>query len=94
MFIACNRVDATIPLDVATSLNQSIFSEPEEGEDIPFTLAHLKEPQLNMRNSVEVSEDEEMGKKGEGDIGEDEEEGGEGLFQVSFPMDNDQDRLY
>jgi len=51
-------VDATIPLNVVTSINQSIFSELREDEDVEFAIAHLKAPELDMRNAVEVDEDE------------------------------------
>jgi hypothetical protein len=73
-----DKVDATIPLDVAASLNQSIFSEPEGGEDVQFALANLKSPELDMRNAVDADE------------GEDEE----GLFHVSFTTEDNQDQLY
>ena len=75
-----DEVDAVIPLDVVTSLNQSIFSEPGEGEDIPFALEDLKAPELDMRNAVDVEE---------GDEGDEE-----GFFPVSFTVENDQEQLY
>jgi hypothetical protein len=55
-----DRVDDVIPLSLSTDLNQSIFSEPGEAEDIQFTLNHLKAPELDMRNAVEVDEDGEV----------------------------------
>jgi hypothetical protein len=73
-----DKVDATIPLEVVTSLNQSIFSEPGEGEDVEFALKDLKAPELDMRNAVDV------------DGSEDED----GLFLVDFTVDDDQDQLY
>ena len=73
-----NKVDDAIPLDVVTSLNQSIFSEPGEDEDAPFTLAHLKAPELDMRNVVDV----------------DEAEVEEDLLAVNFTIEDDQDQLY
>lgn len=71
-----DKVDATIPLNVVTSLNQSILSEPGEGEDVPFALAHLKDPELDMRNAVDGGEDDE------------------GLFSISFSVDEGEDQLY
>ena len=71
-----DKVDATIPLNIVTSLNQSILSEPGEGEDVPFALLHFKAPGLDMRNAVDGDED------------------GEGLFSISFSVDQDQDQLY
>ena len=62
-----DRVDVAIPLNVVTTLNQSIFSEPGDDEDIEFSLAHLKAPDLGMLKSVEVDED---GGNEEGYIGE------------------------
>lgn len=56
-----DRVEATIPHSIVTSLNQSIFSEPGEDEDVPFTLAHLRAPKLDMRNAVDTDgEDEDL----------------------------------
>jgi hypothetical protein len=73
-----DKVDATIPLEVVTSLNQSIFSEPGEGEEDEFALEDLKAPELDMRNAVD------------GDGSEDED----GLFLVDFTVDDAQDQLY
>lgn len=84
-----DRVEATIPLNVITSLNQSIFSEPGEDEDVEFTLAHLKAPELDMRNAVEVDESEKG--EQEGDVDQEENEG---LFQISFSIEANQDQLY
>ena len=56
-----NRVDTVIPLGTVTSLNQSIHSEPGEGEDVPFSFEHLKSPELDMRNAVDVEEGEDEG---------------------------------
>ena len=73
-----DRVDAAIPLGIVTSLNQSIFSEPGEGEDVQFTLDHLKAPELDMRNAVDVDEGED----------------GRDLLEISFTVDHNQDQLY
>ena len=77
-----DKVDAAIPLEVVTSLDQTNPGEPEEQEAVTFALAHLKAPELDMGgNSV----DSDVG--GDGD--EDEE-----LTSVSFTNENDQDQLY
>ena len=89
-----DRVDATIPLDIVTSLNQSIFSEHEEDDHIEFALEHLKAPELDMRNAVEVDEEEEDIGEGTGGEDVDVDENGDDLFQVSFTLDIDQDQLY
>ena len=76
-----DKVDAILPLTVITSFNQSILSEPGEGENPPFSLADLEAPRLNMKNVIDADE-----------IYVDEDE--EGLFSASFTVDNDQDQLY
>ena len=76
----CDEVNAMISPDVVSSLNQSIFGEDGEGEgvDVEFALAHLKNPELDMRNAAEVD-------------GEDEEED---LPMISFTIEDAQDQLY
>lgn len=73
-----DEVDTTIPLNVVTSLNQSASSDPGEDEGIEFTLAHLRAPELNMRNAVDANEEEVE----------------DFVSPVSFTVDNDQDQLY
>ena len=53
------KVNSTISLDLVTNLNQSIITEPGEDEGVDFDLAHLKAPELDMRNAVEVDGDED-----------------------------------
>ena len=78
--ILCDRVDAAIPLNVITSLNQSIFSELEEDGDFEFSLAQLNALELDTRNVVEVYEDEE-------DIdGEEEEDVVTCLHSLQLPI--------
>ena len=74
----CDEVNAMISPDVINSLNQSIVGESGEGEDVGFALAHLKDPELDMRNAVEVDEEEEE----------------EDLPLISFTIEDDQDQLY
>lgn len=53
-----DKVDAAVPLDVVTRLNQSILNEPGEGEDVLFALEHLKAPELDMSNVVDVNKED------------------------------------
>lgn len=80
--VYCNlrdRVEEVISEDIVVSLNQSIFSESVvEG---PFALAHLKAPEIDMRNAVDV--------EGEGEGGD-----GNDIFHWNFTVDKDQDELY
>ena len=74
--------------EVISSLNQSIVGESGGGEDVEFALTHLKKPELDMRNAVEVrGKDEE-------DLVEVEGEDEEDLLMISFTDEEDQDQLY
>ena len=73
-----DKVDGVVPLSIITGLSHSILSEPAGAEDVPFALAHLKAPDLDQRNSVEV----------------DEEEGQEDLHSIAFTIEDEEDQLY
>ena len=75
-----DEVNAMISPDVVSSLNQSIVGEAGEDEGVEFALAHLKNPELDMRNAAEVD-------------GEDDEEE-EDLPMISFTIEGVQDQLY
>ena len=70
-----NKVEVAIPDDIATGFDQSISSEPV-GE---FALGHLRAPEVDMRNVVDVEDREGI----DGDI-----------FTCEFTVDNDRDQLY
>jgi len=72
-----DRVEAEVPEDTIMDLSQSIPSEPiAEGS---FALENLKDPELDMRNAVDV--------EGEGEDNAD-------IFSCEFTVDNDRDQLY
>jgi len=75
-----DSVDATIPLSVITGLGWSISSESGEGEDVQFTLAHLKAPEPDTGAGADTDERAQGGE--------------EDSFQIDFTIDDDQDQLY
>jgi hypothetical protein len=76
-----DKVEAAIPPEIVTGLNESIFSEPGGDGDGSFALEGLKAPDLYTGNSIVIDVDP--------DVDVDEE-----LFSISFTIDNDQDQLY
>jgi len=72
-----DEVEAATPDNITAGLDQTMASEPV-AED-PFALAHLKPPEINARNVVDV---------------EDWEGGDSDVFTCEFTVDNDRDQLY
>ena len=81
-----NEVEATIPLNVITSLNQSILNEPGGDGEEGFAMAHMEAPELDSRNVVEVDEDED-----EDGIDEDEEIDENEEIDEDEAVDDDED---
>lgn len=72
-----DKVEGMIPEGIVAGFSQSIFSESiVEG---PFALAHLKTPEIDIRNAVDV--------EGEGGVNDD-------IFSCEFTVDNERDELY
>ena len=85
-----DEVDVMISPNIITILNQSIVGEAGEGGDAEFALAYLKAPELDMRNAVEVDEEDDV-KNAAGVDGEDEKED---IPLVDFTIEDDEDQLY
>ena len=83
-----DSVEAAISPSIVTSLSQSIFSE-HEGEEEEFAMGHMKAPEFDSRNVIEVEDEEDVDEAWES-VYEDEE----GVDDDEEGVDEDEEGVY